>query len=232
VVNAASYAATGVAPGEIVAIFGENLGPPDPVLLQLDPSGKVKTQLGGTRVYFDGVAAPLISVSSTQISAVAPYSLAGRSIAQVRIERPGFSFPLLAVAVRDAAPGIFSLDMSGRGSGAILNEDGVTVNSPAAPASRGSLVSIYATGCGATDPPGDDGSVPVEVLPKPLLPVRVTIGGASARIEYAGAAPYYVSGVLQINARVPSNIEPGDHVPVVLYCGSYSSLPAVTLAVR
>jgi len=232
VVNAASYAPTGVAPGEIVAIFGENLGPATPVLLQLDSDGKVKTQLGGTRVYFDGVAAPLISVSATQIGAVAPYSLAGRSVTQVRIERPGFTFPLLAAAVREAAPGIFSLDMSGRGSGAILNEDGVTVNSPASPALRGSVVSIFATGCGTTDPPGEDGSVPVGVLPKPRLPVRVTIGGASAKIEYAGAAPHYVSGVLQINARVPKNIDPGDHVPVVLYCGPYSSLPAITMAVR
>ena len=90
---------------------------------------------------------------------------------------------------------------------------------------------MYATGGGQTVPTGEDGAVPVSVLPKPVLPVQVTIGGVSAEVLYAGAAPYFVSGALQINVRVPRNIDPGDYVPVVLTIGRNASLPAVTLAV-
>jgi uncharacterized protein (TIGR03437 family) len=231
-VNAASYASDGVAPGEIVTIFGNNLGPETPVLLQLDGSGKVKTELAGTRILFDGAPAPLIAVQSKQSSAVVPYSVAGRASTVMRVERQGPQSPALQLPVVSSAPGIFAADMSGRGQGAILNEDGVTLNSRENPAPRGSIVVLYATGGGQTVPSGQDGAVPVSLLPKPELPVYVTIGRASAEVLYAGAAPYFASGTLQINVRVPCNIDPGDHVPVVLTIGRNSSLPAVTLAVR
>ena len=231
-VSAASYASGGVAPGEIVTIFGNNLGPETPVMLQLDGLGKVRTELAGTRILFDGVAAPLVTVQARQSSAVVPYSVAGRTSTVMRVERQGPQSPGLLIPVVASAPGVFTADMSGRGQGAILNEDGVTLNSRENPAPRGSIVVLYATGGGQTVPSGQDGTVPVSVLPKPELPVYVTIGGASADVLYAGAAPYFVSGALQINVRVPRNIDPGDHVPVVLTIGRNPSLPAVTLAVR
>ncbi|RPI07488.1 MAG: hypothetical protein EHM65_11715, partial [Acidobacteriales bacterium] len=88
-VSAASYASGGVAPGEIVTIFGNNLGPETPVMLQLDGSGKVRTELAGTRILFDGVAAPLVAVQARQSSAVVPYSVAGRPSTVMRVERQG-----------------------------------------------------------------------------------------------------------------------------------------------
>ena len=231
-VNSASYASGGVSPGEIVTVFGNNLGPETTVFLQFDGSGKVRTDLAGTRILFDGVPAPLIAVQSKQSSAVVPYSVADRASTVMRVERQGPQGPALQIPVVSSAPGIFTADMSGRGQGAILNEDGVTLNSRENPAPRGSIVVLYATGGGQTVPAGEDGAVPVSVLPKPELPVYVTIGGAAAEVLYAGAAPYFVSGALQINVRVPRNIDPGDYVPVVLTIGRNSSLPAVTLAVR
>ncbi len=233
VVNAASYASGGVAPGQIVTVFGTNLGPETAETLRLDGSGKVRTELAGTRILFDGVPAPLVAVQSRQSSAVVPYSVAGNSSTVMRVERHGVINPQgLTLPVVASAPGIFAADMSGRGPGAILNEDGVTLNSPLDPAPRGSIVVLYATGGGQTSPPGVDGAVPASELPKPLLPVYVTIGGGAAEVLYAGAAPNFVSGALQINVRVPRNIDPGDHVPVVLTIGRNSSIPAVTLAVR
>lgn len=231
-VNAASYEYGGLAPGQIIAIFGTGLGPETPQLLQLDGSGKVKTELGDTRILFDGEPAPLVSVQAGQAGAVVPYSVAGRASTIMQVERQGVATQALQFPVAASAPGIFAADMSGRGPGAILNEDGVTLNSPQNPAPRGSIVVLYATGAGQTIPPGVSGSVPVSALPKPELPVYVTIGGASAEVLYAGAAPYFVSGALQVNVRVPRNIDPGDYVPVVLTVGKNSSLPAVTLAVR
>ncbi len=232
VVNGASYEAGAVAPGQIVTLFGSNLGPETAVGLQLDSSGRVATQLAGTRILFDGIAAPLVAVQAQQASAVVPYSVAGRSVTLVEVEYQGRRTQSLFVLVASSAPGIFTLDQSGRGQGAILNEDGITVNSPANPAPRGSIISIFATGAGETDPAGRDGVLAWGILPVPRLPVAVRIGGAAAEVLYAGAAPGLVSGVLQVNARVPWNIEPGDFVPVVLTVGRTSSLPAVTMAVR
>ena len=136
-VNAASYASGAVAPGQIVAVFGMNLGPATPALLRLDDSGKVATELAGTRIYFDGVAAPMISASVNQSNAVVPYSVAGRSSTRMIVEYQGVRSPPLTLGVAPTAPGIFTTDMSGRGQGAILNEDGVTLNSRGEPGSPG-----------------------------------------------------------------------------------------------
>jgi uncharacterized protein (TIGR03437 family) len=58
------------------------------------------------------------------------------------------------------------------------------------------------------------------------------IGGQPAQVNYAAEAPGLISGVIQINAVIPSTVAPGDHVPVVWYAGSYSSQVGVTIAVK
>ena len=57
--NAANYNADAVSPGEIVALFGSNLGPASIVTLQVN-NGIVTNSLAGTQVLFDGVAAPMV----------------------------------------------------------------------------------------------------------------------------------------------------------------------------
>jgi uncharacterized protein (TIGR03437 family) len=234
--NAASFATGGVAPGEIVAIVGNNLFPQTIVFAQPDASGRFPTELAGVKVTFDGEAAPLIAVQVNTCTAIVPYSVQGKPTTQMQVDYQGAK-TALPLWVAAAAPGIFSMDSSGRGQGAILNEDSVTVNSPEHPAARGSVIVIYATGAGQTSPPGQDGriipaSMGLANYPRPVLPVSVRIGAAPAEILYAGAAPDLVSGAIQVNARVPVNIDVGDHVPVILTVGDQSSLPAITVAVR
>jgi uncharacterized protein (TIGR03437 family) len=182
-------------------------------------------------VFFDGVAAPLIFVQANQLSAVVPYQVAGRSSTQLQIEYRGNKSVPVEVTVAPSAPGIFTLDASGRGFGAILNENG-QVNTPATPASRGAIISLYATGEGQTNPPGQDGKPASGVPPKPLLPVSVTIGGIAAEVLYAGGAPQLVAGVLQVNVRVPAAAPAGGAVPIQLTVGNASSQSGVTLALR
>lgn len=79
VVNAANYKGGGVAPGEIVTVYGFPIGPNALTTLQLDSPGKVATILAETRILFDGVAAPLIYISASQASAVAPYEVADKT---------------------------------------------------------------------------------------------------------------------------------------------------------
>jgi uncharacterized protein (TIGR03437 family) len=62
--------------------------------------------------------------------------------------------------------------------------------------------------------------------------VVVRIGGVSAQVQYQGAAPGIVQGVLQINAVVPTGIAPSGTVPIELTIGGVTSPSGVTLAVR
>ena len=62
--------------------------------------------------------------------------------------------------------------------------------------------------------------------------MTVTIGGQTVKPQYAGGAPGLVAGLMQINVQIPSGIQTGNAVPVVVQVGSVSSQPGVTIAVR
>ena len=230
VVNAASFQPGLVAPGELVTLFGSALGPGTLTGLRL-AGGRVDTTLADTRVWFDGVAAPLLYVSDRQTSAIVPFSVAGRPRTEVAVEfRGGRSNPL-SLAVAAAAPALFTADSSGRGQGAILNQDGL-LNGATQAAARGSVVVLYATGAGQMSPSGPDGAITGAELARVLGEVQVTIGGQRAEVLYAGAAPGLVAGVVQINAQIPPDIDTGDAVPVRLTVSGVASPAGVTLVVR
>jgi uncharacterized protein (TIGR03437 family) len=230
IVNAASLVAGWVAPGEIITIFGSRLGPTEGVRGSVE-AGSLGTRAGGTRVLFDGVPAPLLYVGANQINAIVPYSVAGRSSVQMQIEAQGSVGASFTLAVREASPGIFTSDGSGRGQAAVANQNG-TLNSAANPAARGSVVSLYLTGEGQTNPAGSTGSViQPGVLPRPLQDVRVLIQGVPAVVQYAGAAPFS-TGLMQINVVIPAEVFASSRAPVEVQIGSFSSQPGVTIAVQ
>ena len=230
IANVASYQGGSVSPGEIVVIFGSNMGPTQLATLTVT-GGKVDTLLAGTQVLFDGAAAPLVYTSAGQLAAIVPYSVAGKSSTQVVIQYNGASSAPVTIPVAAAVPGLFTLDNSGKGQGSILNEDN-SVNGPGNPAARDAIVVLFVTGEGQTNPPGTDGLVASSVYPAPVLPVTVTIGGQTATPIYAGAAPAEVAGVMQVNVKIPAGITPGNAVPVAVTVGTASSPAGVTLAVK
>ncbi|MBZ5582674.1 MAG: hypothetical protein LAQ30_10830, partial [Acidobacteriia bacterium] len=207
VVNAASYQGGGVAPGELVTVFGTNLGPASIQFPTIGASGAVSTTAGGTRVLFDGAPAPMIYALGGQVSAVVPFAVQGKQSTQVQVEYLGAPSNPISVGVTATAPAVFSLDSTGRGQGAVLNEDN-SVNGAAHPAARNSVLQIYATGGGAMT-----GAVEGTLAQPPLAQLAnattVSIGGLNAEVKYAGAAPGIVTGVLQINAVVPPGVQSG-----------------------
>jgi uncharacterized protein (TIGR03437 family) len=232
IVNAASFRPGAVAPGEIITIFGTGFGPSALRTLELTPDRTAVTKLlADTRVLFDGDAAPLIYTSEGQLNAIVPYAVSGRTNTQVQVEYLGVSSNVLQLPVAPASPAIFTMDASGSGPGAILNQD-YTLNTIQTPAARGDIVQIFATGEGQTRPAGIDGRFALQPLPSPLLPVAVTIGGRPATVMYAGAAPGLVAGLVQINVQVPVDAAPGPAVPVILRVGELVSREGVTLALR
>jgi uncharacterized protein (TIGR03437 family) len=232
IVNAASYISGPVAPGEIVSLFGTSIGPSTPSLLTLTNPRLVANSVAGLRVLFDGVPAPILYASSGQVNVVVPYSVAGRSSTQVQLDYLGALSRPVTLPVAAAAAGTFTLDTSGKGPGAIRNVTDESINSADNPASPGDWVSIYATGAGTTTPSGVDGLVASPPFPQADAKVSVTIGGLSCPVNYAGAAPGFVSGVLQVNAQVPAGVPPGSAVPVLVTIGNVPSQAGVTLAVR
>jgi uncharacterized protein (TIGR03437 family) len=232
VVNGASFGAGAVAPGEIVSLFGAAIGPPVPALLTLVNPRLVANSLQSARVFFDGVPAPVLYASSKQVNVVVPSAVAGQASTELQLEYLGVLSNPVTLRVAATSLGIFSLNGSGRGPGAILNVRDGTVNSSVHPAARGDWVSIFATGAGVTTPASIDGFVAAEPLPLPMARVSVNIGGVPCQLNFEGAAPGLVSGVLQINAQVPAGIAPGSAVPVQLTIGSGQAVPAITLAVQ
>ncbi len=228
--NGATFEAGAVAPGEIVTIFGDQISAPGLTRMALDLNGNVVKILAETRVLFDGVAAPLIYVSQNQISAVASYALAGKTTTELQVEYKGKLTKKVVLPVVETAPGLFTLDSSGRGPGAILNQD-YTVNGASNAAAGDSIVIFYGTGEGQTSPAGVDGKPAKGTYPAPLAAVSVTIGGKTAKVHYAGAAPDFVAGVYQINAQVPAGL-PAGAAQVKIKIGDNESPDGVTVAVK
>lgn len=219
VLNAASLLPGPIAPGELVTLLGAGMT--------------------AATVLFNGTPAPLLYAGPDQINVIAPYSLFGQSTVQIRLagrmgpRHPPFprSATALDIAVADASPGIMTADGSGAGQALLLNEDR-SANSAAGPAAKGSVVTLYAVGAGQTDPAGVDGQIVGNIGPRPLLPVSVSIGGLDAPILHVGGVPGMVSGLLQVDCRVPAAAPAGLAVPITLTVGNTSSQADVTLAIR
>jgi uncharacterized protein (TIGR03437 family) len=172
---------------------------------------------------------------------VVPYELAGFvfSGADVGVKFLGQTSNLVHVNVATTAPGLFTQNASGTGPGAILNSNN-SINSPANPAARGDTVVVYMTGEGQTTPAGVTGKVTTvsptpPLTPTPLLPISILIGPAGAQqaanYSFAGEAPGFISGAMQLNVQIPLTVSPGDQ-QIVVSIGPNSSQAGVTVSVK
>ena len=219
--------------GELISIFGFfGSGFPSASLeTNTTENNRIPLVLGRTKVLFDGNAGAITAWSPTQINVFVPYWLEpGKSAAVVVQSDTAVSAPVL-VPVVTAAPGLATADQSGSGPGAILNQD-LSVNGPANPAARGSIVSLFGTGEGNVSPYMLSGDLSISTpYATPVAPVTVSIGGQTAEVTYAGAAPLAPVGVFQINVKIPAAVSPGA-APVTVSIGSIATTKTVTVAVR
>jgi uncharacterized protein (TIGR03437 family) len=210
VLNGASYAPAGnpIAPGEFIALFGTGMAASDKV-----SGAPYPPTLNGVTVLINGKQAPLYYVSATQINAIVPYSTQGPT-ATVVVQNGIASSNTVTVPVAITAPGIFSLDESGTGEGAVLHANYSVVNA-ANPAVLGETVLIFLTGMGAVTPTVADGAIPgaSDINATPLsvyvADVPVTPSG------YAGTAPGY-PGLYQLNVAIPLTISTTGPVPLAI----------------
>ncbi|MBL8293024.1 MAG: hypothetical protein JNN08_14355 [Bryobacterales bacterium] len=210
-----------VAPGDLLELYGSNLGPIDGVSFAFDPlTGRLPTSGPGVDVTVNGVPAPLYYAQADQINLQVPYEIAGATEAVVQVTVNGRAHEPRRFPVVAANPRLYPV---------VLNQDG-TPNSAGNPAAAGSVIVLFATGQGVTQPPSLSGAKPVDgIYPEPAADTSLTIGGQPAQVLFRGQAPG-TAGVMQINAVVPSGVP--SSAPVVLKVGLAESGPEVAVFVR
>jgi uncharacterized protein (TIGR03437 family) len=216
VVNNAGFQAP-VAPGSLIAIFGDNLAAAPAAASTLP----LPTTLGGVSVTVNGtLAAPLIYVSDKQINAQLPYETSvGSATLSVNGSAP-VSFSVVA-----SAPGILTY---GANRAVAINQDG-SLNSSDHPAQAGSWVTVYMSGQGLVSPAVVSGAAsPGNPVAQPMLAVVATIGKQSAGIMFAGLTPGAV-GLFQVNLRIPA-LASGDFPLMVSVGQGQSNTPLISVS--
>jgi len=211
VVNAASFAPPGnpISPGQFIALFGTGLAKSNQTATPPYPP-----TLNNVTVLINNKQAPLYFVSPGQINALVPYSTVGPT-ATIVVQNGTTNSNTVTVPVAPTSPGVYTLDQSGSGAGAILHADFGLVNA-GRPAAPGETVLIYLTGMGAVNPPVADGT-PGKGNPLSYAgaDVLVLVGGQSAKPAYNGLAPGY-PGLYQINVALPTILPGGGNLPLAI----------------
>jgi uncharacterized protein (TIGR03437 family) len=224
VMNAASFASGPgpVAAGSLISIFGTHLtlgGTAHALAIPLP------TALAGTRVLIGNVEAPLLFVSPTQINAQVPAELAGRSFSTVQVMTGG-AIASTPIALAQTGPGIFTVNQSGTGRGAILHASTHAPVTPENPARPGEMLEVYVNGLGTTTPSFTTNQAAPSFPPAAanINPVAL-LGGLLAPVRFAGLAPFFV-GLYQVNIEVPANVPAGEP-QLILHSNGVASNPVI-----
>jgi uncharacterized protein (TIGR03437 family) len=205
VINAASFAPPGnpISPGQFVALFGSGLATTTATAKPPYPTAN----FNGMTVQINGKNAPLSFVSPGQINALVPFATMGPT-ATIVVQNSSGTSNTVTVPVAATAPGVYSLDQSGSGSGAILHADFSLVND-SSPATAGETVLIFLTGMGTTNPTVQDGTAGTAgTLYKSVSNVAVYVAGIGGTVAFNGLAPGF-PGLCQINVTLPTPLPSG-----------------------
>jgi uncharacterized protein (TIGR03437 family) len=223
VVNAADGTLP-VAPGGLISVYGQQMSPVNIATSEIP----LPTALGESCLTVNGVAVPVLFVSSQQINGQLPVNVDGN--AQMTLRTPGGISDNFNFSILSAAPAVFRSGIAGPETGiaTITRADNGELVTPTNPVRTGDTIVIWATGLGHTSPVIDSGMpAPADPLASAVIHPTVTLGGVSLNILYAGLVPGSV-GLNQINAGVPSGVPQGLSIPLVISQGGSST----TLNVR
>lgn len=224
IVNAASYAAPGLANGSIAqgslfVVFGRNMGP---AAIQIVDRFPVPTNLGGTSVK--------VSVGGTTVDALMIYTLASQIAAVLPSNTPlgtgtatvsynGQASAAVPITVVKSSFGIFTRNQGGSGPAIVQNVNSETnrpTNALTDSARPGQVMVLWGTGLGPVTGEAN-GPVPGD-LP---LDVEVLLGGRSVAATYKGRSGC-CAGIDQIVFTVPTGVE-GCFVPLAVRVGTVVS---------
>ncbi len=219
-----------VAPGDILAVFGEQLSD------QVRSAEKLplSTQLGPTKVLVNDREAPLYFVSDGQVNIQIPFETPTGEAA-VRVVRDGKRGNAVSIQVAPRAPHILPLLPTQYGIINNYGQDGTfpmppTDGLPSRRAHAGDVLVIWATGLGQGEPAAKTGEGAPTAEPLARIPGQVKVffgdrvfgSGVSVTPDFVGMTPGLV-GLYQVNVSVPSNASKGDRVPLYIDTGDRTS---------
>jgi uncharacterized protein (TIGR03437 family) len=210
VASAASFAPAGnpISPGEFIALFGTGLAKSNQTAAPPYPAS-----LNGVTVLIDGKAAPIYFVSPGQINCLVPYSTAGAT-ATIEVQNGGANSNIVTVPLAVTSPGIYSLDQSGTGAGAIEHASGAVVNA-ANPAVAGETVVVFLTGMGAVSPTITDGTASTGNPQHQTTLPTVYVADQQATVNFSGLTPGF-PGLYQLNVIIPLSLSSTGSLPLAV----------------
>ncbi|MDP8982578.1 MAG: hypothetical protein M3O35_18530 [Acidobacteriota bacterium] len=226
----------------IASIFGEKFAAPG-TARQISPAdlvnGRIPTNFAGVCAEFNGVRAPILAVFAGQLNVQVPAVTPGTASVQVfancgsaNEEKSG----LEPVTIQARSPEFFYFTHGADGRATIAAIDAITgvfIGAPGlipgattVPAMPNEILTLFATGFGATNPTFAAGELPTPPA-QVTATASITIGGvplAAADILYVGITQF--AGLYQINLRVPDAVLDGDQPVVVTLEGASSPVTA------
>jgi uncharacterized protein (TIGR03437 family) len=238
---------TTLASNSIASIFGDRFAPagtsrqvgPDDLI-----NGRIPTNLAGVCVVFGTQRAPIFGVFPGQLNVQVPQLASGPTTVQVitKCDTPqAETSSAMTVAIQAASPEFFYFLHNGNGHNPIAAVNAVTGSYVGAPgllqgvafsaAKPGDILTLFATGFGATDPSFAAGELP-GVAAQVTAAVKVTFGGvtlAQSDVLYTGVSQN--AGLYQLNIRVPDGVPDGDE-SLVITIGNASSPAGAYITVK
>ena len=205
IVNGASYLGD-IAPGSLASVYGNNFA--DATVTDHPPAAPdFPTKFDGVTVSVDGVNAPLVYISVTQINFQVPWETKPGLAVNIKVTRNGVDSNVEPITIAAASsPSMFLNDFT----------NGIAwVTGPGCAAecavTAGAQYQLWANGLGPKNSPQQDGvpasfTTSLKPLEVPVSPAscQLTIGGRSAQVDYCGAAPGLI--IDQVNFTYPSGI--------------------------
>ena len=200
------------APGDFIEIYGSNLASDSRVWAASDFNGlNAPTSLDGTSVTVGGQPAFISYISPGQVNALVPSSV-GTGLQPVIVTSPSGVSAAYSVNVNAVEPGLLAtpaFNIGGVQYVAALNPDGTYVlptsaiaGVPSHPAKSGDVIVLYGLGFGPVTPSSAAGQI-VQQATSLATNLQMSIGGATATVDYAGLAPGF-TGLYQFNMTVPA----------------------------
>jgi uncharacterized protein (TIGR03437 family) len=207
-VHSATLQSSAIAPGTIMTIFGDHLGPAAGASFTIQ-DGHAPFTLAGTSITVDGMPAPLLYAQDNQLNFVAPFALrTDGARVPICVTANAASSCLYAPTITNAAAFYFVNNRV-----AAINQDG-SINSPDHPAHAGSYVSLYFTGAGKLEGSTPDGGVaglPVQQIVNANVTsnFRFSPGCESfcqTDVLFIGAVPTLIYGANVVILRLPQDV--------------------------
>ena len=240
VVDAASGAAAGSA-NAILTILGRSFstGTSREAHGGYIRDNKYPSELNCVAVEVAGQRVPILYVQNDQINIQAPGSITSGSVPVRVIVNPdrqnAIASDMASLTIQNFTPSFFTFGTSRSIAARIPNGGPIVAEASVVPGARparpGEIVELYGTGLGATQIAVASGMLAPNQAIATTNRATVTVGGSEAEVFYAGLAPGNISGLYQINVRIPATAAAGN-LPVLLTIGGVQSAAETTIPVR